>query len=467
MGASSDGGGPVRLSRRELEVARLVADGLTNREIATRLFLSERTVDGHLEHVREKLGVNTRAQVATWVTRHADEAPAAVAAPAPPAPRTDSLRRISKRWWVTASAVLLVIVEAVVVLQVIASQGPIITTVAGSDQGSESFATGSFAGDGGPARNAALSLPSDVAVAPDGIYIADYRNLRVRFVDRKTHHINTIAGGGSSPLSDNAVAVDVNLGYPSNVAVDRAGRPYFLTNEHQVLEVWKVDAGRVSRITSLPASGNEPATFIPDPVGGLAIADDGTIYISDRAGNSIWKFAAGILTEIAGDTGHYGYGGDNGPALTAVLDSPTSLALDERRAILYVADTGNNCIRRISLSSYVITRFAGSCTAFGDSGDGGFAINARLSIPLGVAVSRSGILFIADTGNYRLRQVTPDGTILALAGTGQSGFSGDGVPARQAAFSAPTSMAIDSATGDLLVVDSFSQRVRAVLGVAQ
>src|SRR5712671_968514 len=85
MSASSDGGGPARLSRRELEVARLVAQGLTNREIATRLFISERTVDGHLEHIREKLGVSSRAQVAAWVVRQGPEtsAPASTAVTRP------------------------------------------------------------------------------------------------------------------------------------------------------------------------------------------------------------------------------------------------------------------------------------------------------------------------------------------------------------------------------------------------
>lgn len=466
MSGNSIGPGPGKLSRRELEIARLVAEGLTNREIAQRLFVSERTVDGHLEHVREKLGFNTRAQIATWVTKQG-EAPPTVAAPAPPAARTGVLRQISKRWWVTASAVLLVIVEAVVVLQVVSPQGPTIITVAGSDPGSQSFPTGNFAGDDGPARNAALSLPSGVAVATDGFYIADLRNQRVRFVDRAKQRIHTVAGGGLSPLSDNAVAVAVKLGFPSNVAVDGAGRPYFLTNENQVLQVWKVESGRVTQVTSLPSSGNEPASNVPDPVGGLAIAADGTIYVSDRAGNSIWKFAAGLLTQIAGNTGQYGYSGDDGPALSAVLDSPTALGLDERHAYLYVADTGNNCIRRISLSSYVISRFAGSCEAFGDGGDGGPAISATLSIPFGLAVGRDGTVFVADTGNYRVREVTPDGTIHALAGTGQAGFFGDGVPARNAAFSGPTALAIDRSTGDLLVVDTLSVRVRAVLGVAQ
>ena len=120
MGTTPAGNDSVHLSRRELEIARLVAEGLTNREIAGRLYISERTVDGHLEHVREKLEVNSRAQVAAWVTRQA-EAPPAAPADAQPSPGVTRRRvRISKRWWLALSAVVLVVVEAVVVLQVIA-----------------------------------------------------------------------------------------------------------------------------------------------------------------------------------------------------------------------------------------------------------------------------------------------------------------------------------------------------------
>ena len=466
MGTTPAGNDSVHLSRRELEIARLVAEGLTNREIAGRLYISERTVDGHLEHVREKLEVNSRAQVAAWVTRQA-EAPPAAPADAQPSPGVTRRRvRISKRWWLALSAVVLVVVEAVVVLQVIALQGPTIITVAGADPGAEDFPTGGSGGDGGLAINAALSLPSDVAVAPDGFYIADYRNSRVRFVDRSTHHIKTVAGGGTLPLAKGTVATSVELGFPSNVAVDVQGRVFILTDENQDLQVWTIDAGLVLPIAQLPPSGNEPGEFFPDPVGGLAIATDGTMYVADRAGNRIWKIGSDRVPMLFAGTGHYGYSGDSGPAASAMVDSPTGLALDERAGYLYVADAGNNCVRRINLRADVITRFAGSCQAFGDTGDGGPALKATLSIPFGVAVGRDGTVFIADTGNYRLREVTPGGTILTLAGTGQSGFYGDGVPARQAAFGAPTALAIDRKTGDLLVVDTLSQRVRALVRVS-
>jgi sugar lactone lactonase YvrE len=110
----------------------------------------------------------------------------------------------------------------------------------------------------------------------------------------------------------------------------------------------------------------------------------------------------------------------------------------------------------------LINRFAGSCQSFGNRGDGGRALDATLSIPFGLAVSRDGTVFIADTGNNRVRRVTPNGTIQALAGSGLVGFA-DGLGG-QAMFSAPTALALDT-KGNLYVADTINQRIREVAGV--
>src|SRR3979490_1115151 len=131
MCASPVEGSPVNLSRRELEIAGLVAQGLTNREIARRLFISERTVDGHLEHVREKLGVNTRAQIAAWVVR---QGTAPVVAPASQPVNQPAQRRgglVRRGWWV-AAAVLLAVVASGLVAQLVRPSGPRIETIAGT-----------------------------------------------------------------------------------------------------------------------------------------------------------------------------------------------------------------------------------------------------------------------------------------------------------------------------------------------
>jgi serine/threonine-protein kinase len=241
---------------------------------------------------------------------------------------------------------------------------------------------------------------------------------------------------------------------------------YILTNQGGALEVWTVGTDSlIKHLVSLPPTGYHPASYWPDPVGGLALAGDGSLYIADSAGNRLWLYRPGQAPQVLAGSSEPGFVGDNGPAATAMLDSPTSLALDEKRGYLYIADTGNDRIRAINLKTRVITTFAGSGTTFGNSGDGGQAAAARLKIPFGVAVAPDGTVYIADTGNNRIREVKPDGVIEAFAGTGTSGFLGDGGPAGQAQFSAPEAVAVES-NGNLLVADTYNHRVRELVRVA-
>ena len=462
MSANSVESEPLRLSRRELEIAGLVAEGLTNREIAGRLFISERTVDGHLEHVREKLGVNTRAQIAAWVVRH--DMVSHETATARPVSRPDQGRRgIARHRTLIAGAVLLAIALALVVAILglrpspTFPPGPIITTIAGT--GSLSQGTfGGYSGDGSFAIHAELSRPSDIAAGRDGIYVDDYGNGAVRLIGRNGR-IRTVAGGGTALLADGATATAVSLGYASKLAVDDQGRLYLLTNLAGSLEVWMLRSdSTMARIVSLGASsgGGPPALF--QPVGGLALAKDGTMYIADRAENRVWKRTPDGTVSIYAGTGQAGYSGDLGSARSAQLNWPIGLAVDQDN--LYIADSGNHRIRKVNIVSGVITTVAGSSSQYGDGGDGGIATQARLSFPYGVAVGRDGTLFIADTGNNRVREVTPAGRIEALAGTGRSGFKGDGGPASQAELSGPTALSLDISGQDLLLADTDNHRVR-------
>lgn len=425
MSTGPVGNGPVRLSRRELEVARLVAEGLTNREIAARLFLSERTVDGHLEHVREKLGVNTRAQVATWVVRNGDARPGS-AAPAQPAARPALRWRGMSRRWLWAAAVVLVVVEAVVVLPLVEPQGPKIMTVAGSSPVNPGVGeVGDYSGDGFRATNALMSLPSDVAVSPDGsIYIADYRNERVRRVADGS--IATVAGGGTQHLINGLVGASTDIGHASNVAIAATGRPYILTNVDGMLQVWTIETDRtMTLVVRVSDSHTQFGQFWPPPVGGLVVNAQGRIYISDRAANRVYSYAPGdSQVQLFAGSGHAGFSGDKASAIGAELYLPAGLATDEQGNV-YIADSGNNRIRKVDTKG-IITTVAGSGKYYGDGGDGGPATQARLSFPFGVAVARDRTIYIADTGNNRLRQVAPSGVIFALAGTGTAGFAGDG-----------------------------------------
>ena len=468
---TSPGESNSRLSRREMEVARLVPEGLTNREIAARLFISERTVDGHLEHVREKLAVNTRAQIATWVTRQGTSVAADLPLPAAAAPPLRRARTSAGRLWL-AGVVVVVVAVSGVLIWVRQPAGPTITTLAGAPPDPNRFPQGSYLGESVSATTALLSLPSDVTVARDGtIYIADFDNHLIRRVDA-AGTIVTVAGfmplkdAVIVPLVDGGYGPGADIGFASSIAVDGGGNLYLLTIRDGTLEVWMVSPTHfMSLVTKVGPSDVVISDFWAEPVGGLAVGNDGTLYIADRGGNRVWKYSRDHQLSVYAGTGVSGDSGDGAAARDAKLHSPAGLAVDDQRGYVYIADSGNNRIRKVDRSG-VISPVAGTGGFYGDAGDGGPALQAHLSFPFGVAIARDGTLFISDTGNNRVREVTPAGQIQALAGTGQGGFTGDGGAASRAELSAPEGIALDAA-GDLFVADTINQRVRELRGVAK
>jgi DNA-binding CsgD family transcriptional regulator/DNA-binding beta-propeller fold protein YncE len=464
MCASPVDAAAVRLSRREHEIALLVAEGLTNREIAGRLFISERTVDGHLEHLREKLAVNTRAQIATWIVRQGSDgvltARAAPAAPAPMAPPAQGWTGIARRpFWLASALVLALAASAVVALLVrppapSSPPGPTIKTIAGTDSGRASFPGGGYAGDGFPAITAQLSRPSDVVAGQGGfIYIADYGNHVVRRV-APDGQITTLAGGGTNRLTEGAVAASVSLPYPSNIAVDASGLVYMLMSRDGSLEVWKIRSDRtLTFVVSLGRTRGGQDLYWREPLGGVAVAPDGTLYVADRAENRVWRWSPGGPPTAYAGSGQAGFLGDGSAASSAELWFPAGLAIDQKEN-LYIADSGNNRIRMVDRRTGIIDTIAGS----GDT--------ASLSLPYGVAVGADGRIVIADTGNNRLREITASGKFLAVAGTGRAGFNGDDGPASQAELNGPQAVAFDS-SGNLLVADTANHRVREVLRLSR
>ncbi|OLE41554.1 MAG: hypothetical protein AUI36_24600 [Cyanobacteria bacterium 13_1_40CM_2_61_4] len=194
------------------------------------------------------------------------------------------------------------------------------------------------------------------------------------------------------------------------------------------------------------------------PVGGMAITKEGIIFIADRAGNRVMKFDGKTSSLYAGTGDTLG---DGGTATSAQLSWPIGVALDKNEN-LYIADTGNHRIRRVDHTKGTITTVAGGAGQFeGNSGDEGPARQAQLSFPFGVAVAPDGTIVFTDTGNHRLRMVTPDGRVYALAGTGRWGFSGDGMRASDAEFDGPEGLALDS-KGDLFIADTENQRIREI-----
>jgi len=272
-----------------------------------------------------------------------------------------------------------------------------------------------FSGDGGAATQALTSGTDCMATdALGNVYLADGWNNRIRKIDKKGI-ITTIAGTGSQGFSMSGKALSAAISNPGPIAVDATGNVYF--------------------------------------------GERAGIYYSGS--NLIVKLATnGTLSLVAGSTTG-GYGGDGGPATNALLYSVESLALDSG-GNLYLADRRNHRIRKVDLNG-VITTVAGNGTA-GFSGDGGPASASQLNSPYGVVVDSAGDLFIADTGNHRVRKVSAaSGVISTVAGTGVADFSGDGSLATLAALNFPTSMTIDS-SGTLYVMDSHNNRIRRIRG---
>jgi streptogramin lyase len=165
----------------------------------------------------------------------------------------------------------------------------------------------------------------------------------------------------------------------------------------------------------------------------------------------------GTSTQVAGRTSRSGDGGDHGPATDALLNAPTAVAVD-RHGNVFVADTYNNTVRRVGPSG-VITRVAGSGAAGFDNG--AVATKSRLDHPAGVAVDRSGVVYVADTYNHRIRRIDGNGAITTLAGIGSPGYAGDGGPADRAQLNHPHGLALD-AHGNLLVSDTYNDRIRCI-----
>jgi len=326
-----------------------------------------------------------------------------------------------------------------------------------------------FSGDGGPATGASLYRPTGVAVdAAGSIYIADTGNGRIRKVGL-SGIIGTVAGNGKSGFSgDGGPATSASLDGPSGVAVDAAGNLYIADSTSSY-------SGGNNRIRKVSPSGiistvagNGTAGFSGD--GGLAtnaslnvpsgIAVDAAdnLYIADARNNRVRRVApSGIISTVAG--GGSGFPGGNGPATSASLSWPSSVAVDAA-GNLYITDQGNGRIRKVSPSGMISTA-AGSGQG-GFTGDGGPATLASLWRPTGVAVDAAGSLYIADQLNNRIRAVSPSGIISTVAGNGTVGSSGDGLSATSASLAGPRGVAVD-AGGNLYIADTGNNRVRRVL----
>ena len=330
----------------------------------------------------------------------------------------------------------------------------LLTTVAGNGSSGPVF-------DHGPAIAAALNGPSGVAIdAVNNLFIADNANNRIVKVD-PGGTLTTVAGNGVSGFSgDGGPATGASLYGALGVTADAVGNLYVA--EIFNFRIRKIDPAGI--ITTL--AGNGIFGFAGD--GGAAIAASlreptavnadaaGNVYFSDNLNGRVRLVDTnGIISTVAGN-GAGGFSGDGGPATNASLVSPRGLALDTH-GNLFIADYGNSRIRKVSTVG-LITTVAGRGTN-GFSGDGGWATNANLFFPTGVAVDGFGDLYIADQSNNRVRRVDTNGIITTVAGTGATGFLGDGGRATNASLWHPSALAVDH-LGNLYVADTGNNRIR-------
>jgi sugar lactone lactonase YvrE len=347
----------------------------------------------------------------------------------------------------------------------------IITTVAGNG-------SYGFGGDGGPAKAAILSGPTGVAVDLAGnLYISDTNNNRVRKVGTN-QVISTVLGTGVA-----GSGLD-QLAHPRGLAVN-AGGLYVADTDNNRIE-WQLQPANSVLTLSV---GSHPRGVALDPAGDLYIADTGTNRV--RVITSSQRERPGAGTTAAG------FSGDGGQATAAELNAPEAVAVDGQGNVT-IADTGNNRVRR-AIEGPVLTAAAGN-GIYGNSGDGGPAIQAMLGHPTGIAVNQAGDLYISDPDNFRMRKVShdgiittfanraggalafgpqgnlyafgdyntaikidPQGKISQFAGTvGKTGSTGDGGPATQALLGPWVSGIAADGLGNVYILDTGNSKIRKV-----
>lgn len=315
-------------------------------------------------------------------------------------------------------------------------------------------------------------LPMDIQFGPDGrAYFSDWNNHRIRYIDADGA-VQTLIGTGYLGDAPDGPARDTSLNHPVHIA--------FAPNSDLIVSAWhnsKIIRYSFGENTVETICGNGVRSFAGDggpavealldlPVA-TAFAPDGRMYIADQANQRIRLVALdGTIDTVVG-TGDSGFSGDGGDALEAQINLPTGQSAPPSGRIavdgegnLFIVDTGNHRVRKVTPDG-VITTVAGDGDR-GYGGDGGAATEASLNRPNDLAVDADGTLFIADTDNHCVRQVAPDGVISTFAGQcGERGGDGDGGAANEATLNRPYGLEL-SPEGHLYVADTHNQRIRVI-----
>ncbi len=325
-----------------------------------------------------------------------------------------------------------------------------------------------YAGDGAPATQSSIFLPFGIAVNAAGdLFIADSSNNRIRKVSATSGVISTLAGlGNVGATGDGGLAVLANLSNPTSLALDPMGNLYFAdTGNNVIRKVSAFDGTIITVAGTLGLGGYSGDTGLASSArlnspNGLAFDAAGDLYIAD-AGNHVVRMVAagsGTILTVAGK-GFPAYTGDGGAATSANLNSPWGITVSAAGE-LYIADQGNHVIRKVDATGLISTVVGTGIQGF--NGDGGPASASQLDAPASVLLDVAGNLYIADSGNNRVRKVNAaTGNINTVAGQGSGSFSGDGGPATNAGLYGPYSLTLDS-QGSLFIADVFHNRIRKV-----
>ncbi len=322
-----------------------------------------------------------------------------------------------------------------------------------------------YAGDGGPATAASLNEPKSLALDGNGgLYIADSENHCVRKVDLATGVISTVAGlcgaaepltgreAGPPPADEPTLEEDDPLGDPSTEAHTKFAQLADLSGTVRFV------VGAVPKGVRLTGDGG-PATEATLNFPSALAVDGEALYIADTMNHRVRRvdLHTGGIQTIAG-TGQHRFSGDGGPATAATLNEPCALALDGKGS-LFIADQSNNRVRRVDLKTGLISTVAGTGES-GYAGDGMPAVESPLAGPSGLAIGPDGALYVADTFNGRIRRIDLEtGVISTIAGDGGDYRYGGNANEFSTSVSRPYGIALDAA-GNLLITDSDSHLIR-------
>jgi sugar lactone lactonase YvrE len=327
---------------------------------------------------------------------------------------------------------------------------------------------GSF-GNGGPASIALVNAPAGATFDASGsLVFADAGNNVIRRIDGNTGVMTVLAGTGVSGYTgDSGSALAATLNAPSAVVFGAAGNLFIADTGNNVIRSVCAATGVITTVAGTGTAGYTgdlglaTSARLNQPKG-MAISVAGELYVADSGNNVIRRFypVGGTIQTIAG-TGVAGFSGNAGPANAAQLNLPTAIAMDAS-GNLYIADQGNDLIRAINPAG-IINTYAGTQGISANSGDGGLAINSALRNPSDLAIDAAGDLYIASYGSVRV--VNPADIITTLAGNGQAGvYSGDGGLATNATIPAPASNLALDRYANLYLSDTAGDRILSVSG---